>query len=105
MILVQKSDPVHGHGDGAKILFYFSLKNIGPRSIQHMAISMIYIWKQHGFIDVCLILKRDKFHGFAVFGPNCLAGDLPPDGGDLFSNPSVKIPRAGIIKVFQVVTI
>ena len=66
---------------------------------------MIYFWKQHGFIDVCLVLKRDKFHGLAVFGPNCLAGDLPPDGGDLFPNPGVNIPRANIIKAFQLVAI
>ena len=101
MILVQESDPVYCHGDGAEVFFYFSLKNIGSRSIQHVAISMIYFGKQHGFIYACLVLKRDKFHGLAVFGPNCLAGDLPTDGGDLFSNHRLKVLGSDIIHMLQ----
>ena len=66
---------------------------------------MIYFWEENRFVDAGWILKRDKFHGFAISGVYRLAGDWPSYGGYLPTNRISKILGSHMIQVFQGVLI
>ncbi len=74
--------------DRGEILLHLSPQKVGSHLVQHVAELIIDFRKQDRLIDAGGVLKGDDLHGIAVLGLNGLAGDQPPDGGDLLArNP------------------
>jgi hypothetical protein len=92
---------VYCDGDGAEIFVHLSLQDVGSRAIQNVTIPVIYLGKQNGFIDPCLVFKRDEFHEFTVDGAGRFAGDLPADGGHLLAHMGIKISGPDIFESFE----
>lgn len=82
---VQELDPVSCHRDRVEILFHLSLQKAGSHLVQHVTELVICFREENRFIDPWRVLKGDELHGIAVLGLNGLAGDQPPDGGDLLA--------------------
>jgi len=82
---VQKLDRVNRDCDSSEILFHLSLQKVGFHLVQHVAKQVIDFQEEDGLIDPCRVFERDELHGIAVLGLNGLAGDQPPDGGDLLA--------------------
>jgi len=76
---------VNREGDGGEILLHLSFQEIGPHLVQHVTEPVVHFWEEDGLIDPCRVFERDELHGIAVLGLNGLAGDQPPDGGDLLA--------------------
>ena len=87
--------------DGAEIFVHLSFQDVRSRAIQHVTIPVIYLGKQNGFIDPCLVFKRDEFHELTVDGVDRFAGNLPADGGYLLPHMGMKISGPDIFESFE----
>ena len=92
------SYPVDCDGYSAKIFLNLSLQDVRSRAIQHVAESVVYFGEENGFIDPCLVFKRDKFHEFTVDRVDGFAGNLPADGGHLLPHMGMKISGPDIFE-------
>jgi len=88
-IPVQKPDAVHRDVYGAEILLHLSLQDVGPRSVQQMAVSVIYRGEEDGLIDAGGVLEGDEFHGIAVFGVVVFNGEFLIGEKDYIQEPSI----------------
>jgi hypothetical protein len=93
--------PVDCDGYSAKIFLHLSLQDVRSRAIQHVTILVVYPGKQNGFIDPCLVFKRDEFHEFTVDGVDRFAGNMPADGGHLLPHMGMKISGPDICESFE----
>ena len=69
--------------------------------MQHVAELIIYLWKEHGFVEAGGILKGDELHGVAILGVHRLPGHEPTDGGYPFSHMGMEIPCPDKVQLFQ----
>ena len=88
---IQELDPVHREGDGRAILLHLSSQKVRSYLVQHVAETVIDFRKQNRLVDAGGVLEGDELHGVAVLCLHCLAGDQPPDGGDMLTHMEMKI--------------
>jgi len=94
---VQKVDPLHGEGDGGEILLHLSFQEIGPHLVQHVAELVIDFREEDRLIDACRVLEGDELHGVALPGLYGLAGNQPPNGGDMLTHVEMKIASVHVM--------
>ena len=100
-ISIQKSYPIHCHGYETEIFLYLAFKDIGAHLIQHVTELIIYLWKEHGFIEAGGIFKGDEFHRLPISGIYCLAVYQQTDSCYLFPHMGVEILGPDTVHVFQ----
>ena len=74
---------------GIQAICYNKLK---AHLIEHGAKPIVYLWKEHGFIETGGVLKGDEFHGLPILGVHRLPGHEPPDGSHPFPHMGMVAP-------------
>lgn len=88
-------------GDDAEVFFHLSLQDVRSGSVQHVAESVVYLGEESGFIDPCLVFKRDECHEFTADSVDRFAGDLPANRGHLFPHMGMEISGPDTFDSFE----